>query len=141
MDESKQPMRATIGILLLILAGCATTETQHAYVPGESLVNGSDPRLVKDVLYVLRFYEEALAPECKLKVVDTRLIELPTNVRIERKTELVVAKWSERWVLDRCGSNVAYRIDFDAQGSRGTDIAARIESAALTNGVEEIRIK
>ena len=134
-------MRHIAGVLLLFLAGCASTQTRHSYVPGQSLVNVGDPRLARDVLHMLSVYEGGVAPGCKLVVVDTRLIEAPTTLGIERKTDLAMAKWSESWVLNRCGSNVAYRIDFDAQGSRGTDISARIESRALTNGVEEIRIK
>lgn len=131
-------MRAFTGFLILLLAGCATAKT---YVPGQSLVNEGNPTIRRDVLHVLSVYESALAPKCKLRVVDTQVIEAPKTLEIERGTDLVKAKWVERWTLDRCGSNVTYLIDFDAQGSRGTDIGVRIEDASLTNGVEEIRIK
>jgi hypothetical protein len=109
-------MKATV-ILILLAVTCV-----HAFgapLPGQTLV--SDGTLQKDVTSDLFTAEKALAGSCKKsRVVDTRITRRPKSLAQERGTGLAVARWTERWTIDRCGTKVFYTIHFDMRGSAGT---------------------
>jgi hypothetical protein len=104
-----------IGILII----AASTQSDAAPLPGKTLV--SDPTLQKDVTSDLFVAETALAGKCKSsRIVDTKITRPPKTLGVERGTGLAVAKWTERWTIDRCGKKVFYTIHFDMRGSAGT---------------------
>lgn len=113
----------------LLLCGCASMPP----VPGQSLANGS-PRLRRDTVNAVAAYEMVLAPyKGPLRIVDTQIVQPPNKIDVERATDFVETKWTERWVIQRGTTNFAYRIYFDAQGSRGTDIQVGQDRQDLTN--------
>ena len=69
-------------------------------VPGETF---AEPDFQKRVLWALVAADQALAPECATHSV-ARTEALGRDV--DKQTLY------ERWVLDRCGENVAYRLSF-----------------------------
>lgn len=76
-------------------------------VPGETF---TDAWFQRKVLTALVLVEHALAPECASHAaVDTRVLA--------RDDEAL--RIGERWVLERCGERVAYRIDFSPFYLRG----------------------
>ena len=126
-------------LIILVLAGCAS-RAQVSRLPGETVTNVTSATLRRDVLRTLWLSEHARhAPYPK--VVDTRIIEPPKTMIEERGTGLTFAKWTERWVLDRGSSNVTYKIYFDMQGRKGTDLGVMLEDPRLTIGVDVIDLK
>ena len=110
-------MNRALIIALCIIAGCA--QLHAAPLPGQTLV--SDPTLQKDVTSDLFVAETALAGKCKSsRIVDTKITRPPKTLATERGTGLAVAKWTERWTIDRCGKKVFYTLHFDMRGSAGT---------------------
>lgn len=106
----------------LIIALCTIVGCPQLYagpLPGKTLV--SDPTLQKDVTSDLFVAETALAGKCKSsRLLDTKITRPPKTLGVERGTGLAVAKWTERWTIDRCGKKVFYTIHFDMHGSAGT---------------------
>jgi hypothetical protein len=89
-------------------------------VPGETL---GDAGLRRDTVRTILESERVLAPDCAApKVVDTKLVEGPSNMVI-KDSRPVRGEWSERWVVDRCGTQVAYGVSYAADPKGGTFIA------------------
>ena len=83
-------------------------------VPGEAL---GEPGLRRQVVRMIRKSEKFVAPDCASpKVVDTKNLEKPAN-----------GNWAERWVVDRCGTQVAYVVGFKSDGNGGTAIALALK--------------
>ena len=100
----------------------------------------SSPRLIKDTTRVVLRYEQALTGNSQPPVIImTELIQPPQDIGIER-SDHIVTKWAERWTIQRPNSNFTYRIEFDTQGARGTDISVMQDNPNLTNGPPD-RIK
>ena len=84
-------------------------------------------------------YEMALSPyKGALLVVDTQIVQPPSRIRIERRKDMVESKWIERWVIKRGSTNFAYRVQFDAQGSRGTDILVGFDRPDFPKGPVDV---
>ena len=117
--------KSILALSLLVASGCASPQ---ARIPGQTLVNAS-PRLKRDAVRAVATYEMALSPyRGPLPVVDTQVIQPPGEIAAEQKTDLVHAKWSERWLVKRDGTNFPYRLQFTAEGSKGTDILVGIDT-------------
>lgn len=107
-------------------------------IPGQTLVNDS-PSLRRDAVRAVATYELAVSPyQGSLPVIDTQVITPPKRVRVEQGTEYVETRWIERWVIQRGSTNFAYRVLFDAQGSRGTDITVGFDKASFLNGPTKV---
>ena len=107
-------------MLIILLSLIAAAQVSAAPLPGQTLISSSNATLQKDVLADLFTAEKALAGGCKTsRVVDTRITKHKTLAQ-ERGTGLVVAQWTERWTIDRCGTKIFYTIRFDMRGSAGT---------------------
>lgn len=79
-------------------------------VPGETI---ADNALRRDTVRTILQSEKQLAPDCKSpKVADTKNVEKPSN-----------GNWAERWVIDRCGTQVAYGVTYRSDPKGGTNIA------------------
>ena len=89
-------------------------------IPGETL---GEPLLQRDTNRTILEIEKTLAPDCAApKVVDTKVLEKPANVDV-RDSRPVQGTWSERWIVDRCGTQVAYRVNYAIDPKGGTNIA------------------
>lgn len=116
--------------LLLIasfaLQGCATVYgfANIWSIPGETIVT---PELRDETLKIMQKNENAQAPNCLLrKVTDTKVINRPSKIRIENDV-LLEGKWTETWILDRCGKAIIYRHQYAADGKGATSIKTTIE--------------
>jgi hypothetical protein len=111
---------------LFLFSGCVTPSS---HIPGHSLAATSN-RLSRDTLQLIGWYEIIAThnkDSAKVQVIDTSLVQEPINFRNEPYTDHLVAKWSELWTIKRGTSNVVYRVQFDAQGSKVTDIRANLD--------------
>jgi hypothetical protein len=129
-------MKAFLSCLsVVLLCGCASPQ---AHIPGQTLVNGS-PSLRRDAVRAIATYEMAVAPyKGALPVIDTQVTQPPTRIGVERSTDLVQSKWVERWIIKRSSTNFAYRVQFDAQGSRGTDILVGFDRPTFSNSAARV---
>src|SRR5437763_1386910 len=94
-----------LALSLAVLSGC---ESPQSRIPGQTLVNGS-PRLRRDAVRAVATYEIALSPyRGPLPVVDTQVIQPPAEIAVEQKTDLAHAKWTEKWLIKRDGTNFPY---------------------------------
>jgi len=76
-------------LLIVISSGCALPQSS---IPGQTLVNGS-PRLRMDAIRTVAIYEMALSPyKGPLPVLDTQLVQAPSQIGYERGTDLVQSK-------------------------------------------------
>ena len=120
---------------LAMLCSCATPPPR---LPGQTLVNDA-PALRRDALRAVSFYEPALSSsQGALSVIDTQIVQAPGRIGVERSTDKVDTMWVERWVIKRAGTNVAYRIIFDAQGSQGTDITVGFDKPEFMKGPTKV---
>jgi hypothetical protein len=110
-------------VCLAIVFALIFVQSMHAKVPGQSLTNGDDPTLQKDLLSDMSVGERAVGAlsGCqKWRVVDTKITKRPKTLGEEKGTGLAVMQWTERWTIDRCGKKVFYTIAFDMRGHLGT---------------------
>ncbi|MDE3100111.1 MAG: hypothetical protein KGJ88_11620 [Verrucomicrobiota bacterium] len=120
---------------LAMLCSCASPPPR---LPGQTLVNDA-PALRRDALRVVSLYEPTLSSsQGVLRVVDTQIVQAPGHIGVERGTDKVDTMWVERWLIKRDGTNVAYRIIFDAQGSQGTDITVGLDRPEFLNGPTKV---
>jgi hypothetical protein len=78
-------------------------------VAGETL---GDRGLQRDTRMTILEFEKVAEPGCTAaKIVDTKIEERPSN-----------GNWSERWLVDRCGTQVAYGVKYIADPKGGTMI-------------------
>jgi len=88
-------------------------------MPGETL---GELTLQRDTAQTIFAFEKALAPDCAApKVVDTKVVEKLSGVEV-KDGRPVGGKWSERWVVDRCGTQVTYGVSYEADPKGGTNI-------------------
>jgi hypothetical protein len=88
--------------LPLLVATCG-----DAPVPGETT---ADPVLQHDVTQLLMMMDAGRAKGCsQRKVVDTRMVEWQPDHH------------TERWIVDRCGERVDYRVTYRPSPRGGTD--------------------
>lgn len=91
-------------------------------IPGRTL---ADPGLRRDTVRTIVENERVVAPNCTSpKVVDTVIVEEPSNMEV-RNGRAVRGGWSESWMIDRCGTQVAYGVSYAADPNGGTFIAIR----------------
>jgi len=80
-------------------------------MPGETF---GDRSLQRDTLRTIVQAEKEAAPDCASpKVVDTKIVD----------DSRAKGKWSERWVVDRCGKQVAYGVRYQTDPNGGTNVA------------------
>ena len=85
-------------------------------LPGASK---ADARLQRDVMGHIAFMESLFGGGCKkAQVVDTAVAELPAKQGVD--------SWVEHWTVDRCGTQVRYRVQLTPSPKGGTDFAVRI---------------
>lgn len=86
-------------------------------IPGETLGN---PELQRDTWRSLELMDRAAAPECQTRqVIDTELVTPTVGARYVNGV-LMEGRWVERWIVDRCGASVPYKVEFTADGKGGT---------------------
>lgn len=78
---------------------------------GETL---ADKELGRDLVEHLRVMDHAMAAGCKTerKVLTTEITKQPVGVKY-KKRKAVAGTWEERWVIERCGKQVAYDVTFE----------------------------
>ncbi len=81
-------------------------------LPGKSLANSV---LQKDVLKLVLIFESGFGCN-NSKVVNTIIVD-----------PLAQGKWSERWIMDRCGTEGSYLITFNLAPTGGVDFVLNIE--------------
>jgi len=113
----RQGFLLTVGLLTIaglsagLLGGCETPSTGAgtSKLPGSSR---ADATLQRDAVQMVWLFEAMADEECdERRIVDTRVTVPPE----------VVGKspWSEQWVVDRCGKQVTYTVDFTPTPERG----------------------
>lgn len=108
----KPPLKHPVWLLCILLTACATQR-----MPGQFQAS---PRLQLDTWEMILALDSGADIACKdRKVVNTEVIEQPTGVRI-KWGRMVKGRWVERWTVDRCGTRVAYRVEYTADGRGGT---------------------
>jgi hypothetical protein len=110
-------------ICFIIILAVSSAASLHAKLPGQTLTNGDDPTLQKDVLSDMSTCEGVFAAlsGCKnWRVVQTVISKPPKTLGSEKGTGLAWAQWDERWTVEHCGKKVVYTIHFDMRGSEGT---------------------
>lgn len=108
----------------LLVTGCiAGFPGPFMSVPGETL---ADSGLQSDTwMLLVEVLDKGAAPDCdQREVVDTRVLEHPAGASV-RDGPLLQGGWVEEWTLDRCGEQVAYRVEYVADGRGGTFVRAR----------------
>lgn len=91
-------------------------------IPGQTL---ADPGLRRDTVRTILENEKVVAPDCTSpKVVNTAIVEQPSNM-VVKDGRAVQGGWSESWMIDRCGTQVAYGVSYTADPNGGTFIAIR----------------
>jgi hypothetical protein len=95
-----------------LLGGCETPSSGGggtSKLPGSS---AADAMLQRDALQMVWLLEAVAEEECdERRVIDTRVTVPPE----------VVGKspWSEEWIVDRCGKQLTYTVDFTPTPERG----------------------
>ena len=85
-------------------------------LPGFSL---ADAKLQRDVTGNIQAMETILGGGCrKSMVVDTEIVESPARLNVDR--------WVEHWTVDRCGTQVRYRVELTPSPKGGTDFGVSI---------------
>lgn len=100
---------------LIILSSSLLLEPSTALAQGGT---ADSPILQRDVTQTVLIADYAMDMQCReRKVVSTEVIEASPD----RKTG------AERWVLERCGKLVSYRVTFKPSPRGGTDFAVSFE--------------
>lgn len=100
---TRLPHISLAALVLFALAGCAT-------VPGGT---GASPILQRDTLQMIMILDSVHDKECKQrKIANTGIVQMPTA---ENRTAV------ERWIVDRCGKQIPYRVTFTPSPRGGTD--------------------
>jgi hypothetical protein len=98
-------------IFLSLQAAAEHAAADMPAMPGETF---GDRPLQRETLRTIVQAEKEAAPECASpKVADTKIVD----------DSRAKGKWSERWVIDRCGKQVAYGVRYQTDPSGGTNIA------------------
>jgi hypothetical protein len=118
----------------LLLCGCAALPGR---VPGQSRANASS-RIVRLALKTIRASEFINDQgEQYFLVKDTQVLEKPDGYKLDPQTHTGIAKWVERWTIQRPTCIVTYRVTFDARGPEGLVVGAIQENS---NGQPKIPI-
>lgn len=98
-----------------LLRKAAKEETYSA--PSQTLTN---PQLQRDVWNSILQLELASDERCEDHgIINTEIIEYPSRIGI--------SKWAERWIVDRCGQRIVYRVEFRPDGRGGAYFKASQE--------------
>jgi len=98
-------------ILFSLRAAVEQVSAATPAMPGETF---GDRSLQRDTLRTIIQSEKELAPDCALpKVLNTKIVD----------DSRAKGRWSERWVIDRCGKEVAYGVRYASDAHGGTNIA------------------
>ena len=118
----------------LFICGCASLP---GGVPGQSLANRS-PRIVRLALNSI-LEAEAIDGQSGqyISVKNTQVLEKPDGYKLDPQTHTGIAKWVERWTIQRPSGIVTYRVTFDARGPEGLEVSAIQEDS---NGQPKIPI-
>ncbi|HEY1270069.1 MAG TPA: hypothetical protein VGH16_22615 [Candidatus Binatia bacterium] len=112
---------------LLLLSSCSQSNSQVAGVvdylrikrppipvPGATIAS---PGLQEDVVNTILGIDGARHQQCKNYGVKNTEVVNPLDAD---------GKWKERWLIDRCGTPVAWDVEFTHALKGGTDIVVRI---------------
>ena len=106
-------------VFSLETAARASVKDKVEPMPGETL---GEPMLQRDTAASILAFEKALAPDCAApKIVDTKVVEKLSGVEV-KEGRPVKGHWAERWVVDRCGTQVSYGVSYEADPKGGTNI-------------------
>ncbi len=132
-----------LALMGLFLAGCSAPEILN--LGGRTaLATGS---LYRQAESIVMARDREAAPQCKTRMVmGTRLLEAPEAIADPRggsesvsfsgsgtpssyviPSERRYSQFVERWVLQRCDTEVVYRVTFTPSAS-GTDVSAELET-------------
>jgi hypothetical protein len=109
-------------IVTSLQSAVAGAADDTAAVSGATL---TDAMLRRDTVQLIVQNEKVLAPECSSKVVDTKIVEEPSNMAV-KNLRPARGEWSEQWRVDRCGVEVAYGVKYTTDPRGGTFIAVHL---------------
>lgn len=102
-------MKYSVGILLLMtFLGCTTVN-----VPGTTLANNT---LKGDIVRIINMIENAQAPNCGHKIINTKFI------RQDGKD------YYEEWIVSSCGKEIIYPVKLTPSMGGGTDFVVSTPS-------------
>jgi len=97
-------------ILISVQVAAEQAAAETPAMPGETF---GDRSLQRETLRTIVQAEKEAAPDCATpKVVDTKIVD----------DSRAKGKWSERWVVDRCGKQVTYGVRYQSDPNGGTNI-------------------
>ena len=80
-------------------------------VQGETI---SDPRVQSSVIsYVYTKVARANKGCRELSLIDTKLVQKPTNVTYNKYGRQISGSWQEEWTVDACGQKVTIPVNFE----------------------------
>ena len=107
-------MRPALAVVLLaLLGGCATAPAPLAR-----------PSTLSELVLALDASEKMGGdPSCRTRTVSTTEVLVP----VELASQGVSGRWTERWVVDRCGTAVPYVVKFDRAPDGDLDVSMQRE--------------
>ncbi|OGX33613.1 MAG: hypothetical protein A2787_00500 [Omnitrophica WOR_2 bacterium RIFCSPHIGHO2_01_FULL_48_9] len=87
----------------ILLTGCATMQATN--IPGQT---SASLTLKADILNMINMIENAQAPGCSHKVVDTKFIGTTGN------------SVNEEWIVESCGKQISYPVTLTPDPKGGT---------------------
>ena len=101
--------------LLTLLVGCATAPAPPAR-----------PSTLSELLLALDASEKMGGdPRCRTRTVSATEVLVP----VELASQGVSGRWTERWVVDRCGTSVPYVVKFDRARDGDLDVSMQREAS------------
>lgn len=102
---------AAVGLLALLVAGCATAPV-------------GAPATLSDLLLRLDASEKMGGdPRCRQRSVSHTEVVVP----VELAAQGVSGRWAERWTVDRCGALIPYLVKFDRAPDGDLDVSMQRE--------------
>lgn len=127
------------GVALVLLAsGCAADPYA---VPGKTLLNGVRADL-RDRLATSIAGNAATLGGCQPRVLDTRVVQPPDQVQVDRAEHTRQIEWRERWTFTGCGPQSTYSVNFVAASGGEVSFSTAPESGvALESRIRIVKPK
>ena len=109
--ELKKNKILNVALGIVLLSGCATIGAMS--IPGETIAS---LMLKADVLNMINMIENAQAPGCSHKVVDTKFVSMDGDTV------------NEEWIVKSCGKRIVYPVTFTPDPKGGTYFGVKTPS-------------
>jgi hypothetical protein len=110
----------------VVAATTTPTPIPALKLPGATLADAALQRDTQDYLLTVG---AALATDMSCphaRVINTEVVKKPRNAQV-RDGRMLRGEWAERWTVNFCGKSVAFRIEYNADGSGDVNFSARAQ--------------